>query len=156
MKNIYKIILIAAILTFPMIIFAQKIDPNCNPYTLKCLVGKITDYIQVGIYLIIALAVITFIWNVYLYFFTDKDKKEAGMYVLYSVIGFFVILSLWGLVAILRNSLALPTNVPGWPFGGQNTNPNPGNIAPPGSNLGNPGNTAPPGFNLGNPGNRAP
>ena len=71
--------------------------------------------LNIGIYLVIGLAIITFIWNVYLYFFTEKDRTEAGMYVLYSVIGFFVILSFWGLVAILRNSLKLNDRAPSFP-----------------------------------------
>jgi hypothetical protein len=83
--------------------------------TLCDIVAIVIGYLTVAIYLIIALAVVTFIWNVYRYFFTEKDKKEAGMYVLYSTIGFFVILSFWGLVFILMNSLKLPTGSPSFP-----------------------------------------
>lgn len=86
--------------------------------TLKDLVATFIDYLNIAIYLIISLAVLTFIWNIYRYFFTEKDKKEAGQYVLFSTIGFFVILSFWGLVAIVSNSLKLPTNRPSWPFSG--------------------------------------
>lgn len=83
--------------------------------TLKDIAALAIDYLNIAIYLIIALAIITFIWNVYRYFFTEKDKKEAGLYVMYSVIGFFVILSFWGLVAILRNSLKLNDRAPSFP-----------------------------------------
>ena len=62
--------------------------------------------------MIISLAVVTFVWNVYLYFFTEKDREGAATYVLYSVIGFFVILSFWGLVALLRNSIVLDDQAP--------------------------------------------
>ncbi len=96
--------------------------------TLRDLVAIVIGYLTIAIYLIIALAVVTFIWNVYRYFFTEKDKKEAGMYVLYSTIGFFVILSFWGLVFILMNSLKLPTGSPSFPsfgsFGTSNANQN--------------------------------
>ncbi|MDP3962513.1 MAG: hypothetical protein Q8Q03_01450 [bacterium] len=115
MKNLtYKIGLPVAMLILPIITFAQTRD-------LKYLIRIFTEYLTIAIYLIISLAVVTFVWNVYRYFFTEKDKKEAGMYVLYSTIGFFVILSLWGLVAILSNSLDLPTQQPVWPFGGQSS-----------------------------------
>jgi hypothetical protein len=41
------------------------------------------------------------------------------------VIGFFVILSIWGLVNVLSNTFNLPKNQPAWPFGGSvNTNSN--------------------------------
>lgn len=96
---------------FPLISFAQE------KKDLKYLVGVILEYLTIGIYLIISLAVVTFVWNVYRYFFTEKSKTEAGMYVLYSTIGFFVILSLWGLVALLTNSLKLDNQQPNWPFG---------------------------------------
>lgn len=85
--------------------------------TLRDIITIITDYLSIAIGLIIALAVVTFVFNVYRYFFTEKDKKEAGAYVLYSVIGFFVILSLWGLVALLTNTFELDNNQPTWPFG---------------------------------------
>jgi hypothetical protein len=100
----------------------------CATYTLACLIGKIVAYLQIGIMLIISLAVIVFIWNVYKYFFKAdlENKKEAGLYVMYSVIGFFVILSFWGLVAIVSNTLNLPNAQPAWPFGAS------GQINPPG------------------------
>jgi len=103
--------------------------------TLRDVVVTIIDYLQVGIYLIISLAVVTFIFNVYRYFFTEKEKKDAGMYVLYSTIGFFVILSFWGLVAILSNSLNLPKGNVSWPFNSTATNRslnngNPGFVVP--------------------------
>jgi hypothetical protein len=105
---------------------------NCTTYDLGCVASKVVAYLGVGITVIIALAVATFVWNVYGYFFTEKDKKEAGKYVLFSVIGFFVILSIWGLVNVLSNTFNLPKNQPAWPFGGSvNTggnNSSPGTI----------------------------
>lgn len=109
-KNFLKIGLLAVTFLSPAIAFAEGKD-------LRYIMKIVTGYIQDFILLIISLAVITFIWNIYRYFFTEKDKKEAGMYVLYSVIGFFVILSFWGLVNVLTNSLSLQNEQPSWPFG---------------------------------------
>jgi hypothetical protein len=120
-KRLLQFGFLAAVLFLPTVAFAAK--------DLKYIIKVITDYMSIFILLIISLAVLTFIWNVYLYFFTEKDKKEAGMYVLYSVIGFFVILSFWGLVNILSNSLNLDTQQPKWPFGVVN---NPGGSSQPG------------------------
>ena len=39
--------------------------------TLKDIAALVIDYLNIAIYLIIALAVVTFVWNVYRYFFTD-------------------------------------------------------------------------------------
>lgn len=110
-KNIYKVGLPVFALAFPMLAFAAG-------KTLRDIIDIIIKYLSVGIALIISLAVVTFIWNVYRYFFYETEKrKEAGLYVLYSTIGFFVILSLWGLVAILTNTFNLDNNQPAWPFG---------------------------------------
>ena len=111
-KNLIKIATFLAVTLVPQITFAAT-----QPKNLLDLAGIVIKYLNVGIILIISLAVVTFIWNVYRYFFTEKDKKEAGMYVLYSVIGFFVILTFWGLVAIITGSLNLPNNQPAFPFG---------------------------------------
>lgn len=110
MKNkIYnvKIGLLALITTIilPVIV-------NAEAKTLKDIAKLITEYLNIGLMLIISLAVVVFVWNVFKYFFTEADRKEAGMYVLYSVIGFFIIFSFWGLVAIVRNSLQLEDQAP--------------------------------------------
>lgn len=107
---------------------------NAEAKTLKDIAKLITEYLNIGLMLIISLAVVVFVWNVFKYFFTEADRKEAGMYVLYSVIGFFIIFSFWGLVAIVRNSLQLEDQAPpsftGLPTGN-------------GGGLGAPGLTAP-------------
>lgn len=128
MKTIKKSILLLILILIPLFSFAQNnIDSGIytsavsETRTLKDLASLFVNYLNIGIELIIALAVITFIWNVYLYFFTEKDRAEAGKYVAYSVIGFFVILSMWGLVALLRNTINLPNQRPSFPFGGSGT-----------------------------------
>ena len=89
----------------PLVVGAQ-------PKTLKTMATLVTEYLNIGLMLIISLAVVVFVWNVFKYFFVETDHKEAGMYVMYSVIGFFIIFSFWGLVAILRNSLDLDDQAP--------------------------------------------
>lgn len=75
------------------------------------LVTLAIHYFNIAIFVIIDLAVLIFIWNVYRYFFKadPENKKEAGVYVMYSVIGFFVIISFWGIVRIVSNTLNLDT-----------------------------------------------
>ena len=106
MKYMNKKIIVGILALMPAVTFAAGKD-------LKSIISIAVEYLNIGVSLIIALAVATFVWNVYIYFFTEtKERKDAGMYVLYSVIGFFVILSFWGLVAILRNSLKLEDQRP--------------------------------------------
>lgn len=109
-KNSLRLGILVAAFAIPDVSFAAG-------KTLRDIAVTVTGYLSVAIGLTISLAVVTFIWNVYRYFFTEKDKKEAGLYVLYSTIGFFVILSLWGLVSLLTKSFNLENDPPQFPFG---------------------------------------
>ncbi len=101
--------------------------------TLKDLIKLAIQYMGYAIPVILTLAILSFIWGIYKRFFkADADVKEAGSFVLYGVIGFFVILSFWGLVNILINTFQLDTpniQVPYVGGSGANFNAN--------SNLGN-------------------
>ncbi len=76
--------------------------------TLCTLIERVIGYLNQILFLLIALSVVVFVYYVFKYFIrADSDKKEAGSYVMYSVIGFFVILSMWGLVNILQNTFGI-------------------------------------------------
>ena len=103
----------------PALVFAQNAgasaaSPSASPSTgltqvtdLNSLVTKTISLFNVAVYLIVALAILTFVWNVYQYFIVKdpENRKEASLYVMYSIIGIFVILSFWGLVSIISNTL---------------------------------------------------
>lgn len=105
-KYIPQSIITAALFAAPVMVLAQSSTPN---RTLKDLACTAAGYFALVAYLIIGLAVVVFIWNVYRYFILadSTGRKEAGAYILYSVVGFFIILSLWGLVNLVTNSLNL-------------------------------------------------
>jgi phosphatidylglycerophosphatase A len=91
--------------------------------SLSDLVTLAVGYFNQAIYVIISLAILTFIWNIYHYFIVSdpENKKDAGLYVMYSVIGLFVIISFWGLVNIVGNTLNLNTakgTISGFGLGG--------------------------------------
>jgi hypothetical protein len=110
--TIARIAPFVAVAAFPFITTAVR--------NLCELVSLTIYYFNVAIYMIIALATVIFIWNVYRYFFKAdiENKKEAGLYVMYSIIGFFVIISFWGLVNIVKNTFNLDTQVPSSLSGG--------------------------------------
>lgn len=60
---------------------------------------------------LMAIAFIVFLWGVYRYFIlgaADEGKRAEGrQFVLWGVIGFVVILSLWGLVSVVQTTLGL-------------------------------------------------
>lgn len=73
--------------------------------TLSGLVFKIIGYLNQALVLLMGLAMVMFVWWVIQYYIKPNDERaQAGSYILYSVIGFFVIISVWGLVNILRGT----------------------------------------------------
>ena len=103
--NIIAAALSLAILT-PSIALADVLD--CKQGTLCSLINTVIDYLDKILFLLMALAVVMFAWNVIKYFIkADADRKAAGQYVMYSLIGFFVILSLWGIINIFGNSFGI-------------------------------------------------
>lgn len=69
----------------------------------------------VAVPVVFALAFIIFIWGVFTYFVqggADEEKRESGkQLMLYGLIGFFIMVSVWGLVNILVGSVRLDESV---------------------------------------------
>ncbi|MEK7184794.1 MAG: pilin [Patescibacteria group bacterium] len=108
MKKISIKVSVLSLTFLPLIAFAETKD-------LRYLINLASGYLKDAMYFILALAVVMFVWNVFNYFIYSDDvskKKEAGLYVMWSIIGFFVILSVWGLVNIVRNTFKLDDNAP--------------------------------------------
>jgi len=94
-------IAILALLLFPVITFAAG-------KTLSDIIDLIIYYLNIILVLFMGAAVVIFVYHVIKYFILpNENRSEAGSYVLYSVIGFFVILSFWGLVNVLQNTFGL-------------------------------------------------
>lgn len=81
--------------------------------TLCTLAQQAVGYFNMAIEVIIGLAVVVFVFNVYRYFFMDRENnKERGMYLLWSIIGFAVIVCFWGLVNVVANTFNLDKSAP--------------------------------------------
>lgn len=102
---------------------------------------------------LIALAFIVFLWGVYNYFIYGADnedkRKEGRTFVLYGVIGFVIIFSLWALVNILMGTLGLgPSKSPPPPtIGGSTSVPAPVSGNPLGGSIFTPPASTPPSAN---------
>lgn len=81
---------------------------------------------NVAVPLIFALAFVVFIWGVFQYFIAgghDEEKRESGkQLMLWGLIGFFVMISVWGLVHILLGTFGLNPSVPSYPTAPYTTN----------------------------------
>ena len=78
-----------------------------KPYT-----NGITNLINgVFVPLLFAIAFITFLWGVYKYFILgaaeEKSREEGRQFILWGIIGFVVIISVWGLVNIVLDTFNL-------------------------------------------------
>ena len=97
----------------PYLAFAQVRDV----FQLVELITVIINNVLVP--LVFAIAFLVFIWGVFQYFILsggDKEKREEGQkLMLYGIIGFFVMVAVWGLVNILLSTFQLNQNIPQLP-----------------------------------------
>ena len=116
MKKVAKIVA-GSLWALPFMAFAQNVNTS---YVSNLLTGGITLLNQAVVFLI-ALAVVWFIWNVIKYAMsTDEEGKEkAKSQMIWGIVAIAVIVSIWGLVAILQtlfgansNSAAQTPNLP--------------------------------------------
>jgi hypothetical protein len=145
--------LLASFMFVPFISFAQTVTdvPSLFTYVLNILNGYVVP-------LIFALAFLMFLIGVYRYFIaggaSEEKVAEGQKFVMWSVIGFVIMFSIWGLINLFINSLgfdstsrpALPTfgapgagttNSPtGSSVGGGSTNFNPTGTVTNSSNCG--------------------
>ncbi len=60
------------------------------------------------VYLIIAASIIVFLWGVFKFIRSEGDDKQAGReFIIWGIVGLFVMVSIWGLVSILSNTFNL-------------------------------------------------
>ncbi len=90
------------------------------------IVAAITFINQFLIPLLLSFAFLMFLWGVFKYFIgggtSAEERQEGQKYVLWSVIGFAIIFSVWGLVWLLLNTFR---------FGGERMPPVPSFGGPP-------------------------
>ncbi len=100
-----KKFIIAVIAFGPLLAFAQN-STNVSATTILGVIGKIINTL---IPLAIAAGVLYFIWGVIQYV-TAKDEESQGAArktMISGIIGLFVIVSIWGLVSIIRNTFGI-------------------------------------------------
>lgn len=82
---------------------------NCNLTTLGGWLCKIGQLLNSIVPVLIALAVVYFVWGVISYVIADEEeaKSKGRDRIIYGVIGLVVIVGVWGLVNVLRNTFGL-------------------------------------------------
>lgn len=121
MKKLLYIIITAIIgISTPLISYGATLVSNgttlASNATFKDLINFFISYINQGIYLILGLCMLFFVWGVYKHFFYKSDsadsRAEGAQFVMYAIVAFFIVLSIWGLVNILLTTFG---------FGSSNT-----------------------------------
>ena len=103
MKKIFAAIALAFA---PAIASAQQLGAinNINDVT-----NKFTSILNTTTVIIVSIAVLWIVINVVRYLVGGKDsekRKEGGMRIFFGIVGLFVIISIWGIVSIFKNSFA--------------------------------------------------
>ena len=98
-----RIAAIAFASLMPVLAFAQAYSPNQGVAGLFNFVGVVLNRV---VPLLISLAIVFFIWKVFQYTIAgdEEAKKEAKTGMIWGIVGIFVMVSIWGLVAILQST----------------------------------------------------
>jgi len=91
---------------FPLLSSAAVATQEVDAFDLLTTVNQILDYI---IPILITLAVVYFIWGVIQYTVSgdeEKKKKARGM-IIQGLIGLFVIVAFWGIIALITSTFGV-------------------------------------------------
>lgn len=107
MKKVVKIVA-ASLWALPFLTFAQA---TVNATYISSIISSAKDLLDQLVVVLIALAVVWFIWNVIKYTISDDEDKrsKAKEQMIWGIVGIAVIVSIWGLVAILQNIFGVNT-----------------------------------------------
>lgn len=98
-------------LVLPLFTYAQKVGT---------ILQDISDILNTVIPILMILATLLFLWGIITYITASGDEeklKGARTYIIWGLIGLFVMVSVWGLVQVLNNTFGISRQ--GTPLGPQ-------------------------------------
>jgi len=109
----------SSVLALPLMALAQLNDSS----DINAVAGFLTRIFSIAIMLIIGLAAVYFVWSILGYIMKAGEEKEAAKsHMLWGIIIIVVMLTFWGIVGVVRNSVfgpgggsTAPTDLPGVP-----------------------------------------
>lgn len=106
-----KAIILAAVAA-PFVTLAQSTGSGIGGGVgnVSKLVAFLKDALNIATVLILALAVVYFLWNVFKFIMAagDEEARKEGLNgIIYGIIGIFVMVSLWGIIGFLTQSTDL-------------------------------------------------
>lgn len=101
-KKTYITLSSLALVSLPLFAFAAQ------GKDLNYLISLFTEYLDKILLVMMGVAVVMFVYYIIKFFLRPSDeRKEGSKYLMWSIIGFFVILSFWGIVRVLENTFNL-------------------------------------------------
>jgi phage-related holin len=99
-KNMKKIIAIGAVIGSPLLAFAA------GTATFDTILGQLIGWLNYIVPALITLAVVYFIWGVIQFMISsDEEAKKMGRTkIINGLIGLFVIVAFWGIIAVVKNT----------------------------------------------------
>jgi len=106
LKKPQYLLVSCSFIILPVFVFAQT-------KTVSTLIGTIAGYFNIVLELLMGAAVVIFIYYIIEYFIKPgSSREEAAPYVMWSITGFFIILSMWGIVNVLIKTFDLGQSNP--------------------------------------------
>ncbi len=125
-----------AFLGFTQLAYAAPTDPFAPGGTGRCDITNLGTFLNCGISfidsivvpIVFALAFVVFIVGIYRYFIlggsNEEKRKEGQQLLLWGLIGFVIMLSVWGLINVINGTLGLSSAVrPQYPVFNQSNAP---------------------------------
>jgi predicted membrane channel-forming protein YqfA (hemolysin III family) len=113
-----KFLTAAAIALAPAIASAASIGSS-----ISALLSLVSNTLGALVYIVMSLGLLVFLWGVVQYVISDSgdDKEKARKYMIWGIIGLFVMSTVWGIVGLLKDSIwgssdiGLPPEIPSVP-----------------------------------------
>lgn len=89
--------------------------------SISSLLSLVSNTLGALIYIVMAIALLFFLWGVVMYVIKPEDKSKAKDYMIYGLIGLFVMSTVWGIVGLLKDTIwgsadiGLPPEIPSVP-----------------------------------------
>jgi len=107
-KHLAKIAVLGIAALAPFGAFAQTFGNSAGG--VSNLLAVIGNLISTATPIVVGLAVLGFFWGLAIYIFSagsDKKKKEGRNIMIYGILALFIMLSVFGIISMLQNTLQL-------------------------------------------------
>ena len=113
----------SSVLALPIVALAQYVTALDANSDANIVAQFLNDIFSLAIIIIIGLAAVYFVWSIVGYIMKAGEEKEAAKsHMLWGIIIIVVMLTFWGIVGVVRNSVfgpgggsTAPTELPGVP-----------------------------------------